>query len=374
MNDPIPFLDLKSQVHNLQKEIAPAMQRVLDSGKFVGGEEIEKFELEFANYLSSKYVVGVNSGTDALILGIRGLGLKTGDEVILPANTFIATAAGVIENGLKPVLVDIDENDYGINLDDLRKKINERTKAIIAVHLYGQPDKIFEIKQIIKQTNKKIYLIEDACQAHGSYYGNKRVGNFGIFSAFSFYPGKNLGAYGDGGAIVTNDSRLSKKYKMLRDHGQQKKYRHEILGINSRLDSLQAAILRVKLKHLDEWNEKRRENALFLTASLNSELPFIITPKEFEKRKSVYHVYVVRARERNKLLSFLASQNIGALIHYPIPLYRQKALSNFNYNPKDFPSTEKTSREIISLPMFPELTRDMMNRVVYNLGLFYGKK
>lgn len=284
----ILFVDLKSQYQSIKKEINSAIKKVILSSQFIQGEEVKKFEEEFANYLGTEYCIGVNSGTDALILGIRALEIENGSEIIVSANTFIATALGVSENSLKPVFVDIDEQDYGINLADLKRKINSRTKAIILVHLYGQPDKIDEVKEIIKKTGKKIYLIEDACQAHGAKYKGKRVGNFGIFSAFSFYPGKNLGAYGDGGAIVTNDKKLAEKIKLLREYGQKKKYYHESLGINSRLDSIQAAILRVKLKYLDKWNKKRQEHAFLYNKLIQENIPEIITPKFFLIEKAYF--------------------------------------------------------------------------------------
>ncbi|KKP29989.1 MAG: pyridoxal phosphate-dependent protein [Parcubacteria group bacterium GW2011_GWA2_31_28] len=367
----IPFTDLKSQYSHVKREVNTAIKRVINNAQFIGGLEVEKFEKEFARYLKVKYVIGINSGTDALIIGIRGLNLKTNDEVIVPANTFIATALAVSENGARPVFVDIDENDFGINLDDLKNKINEKTKAIILVHLYGQPDKIDEIKEIIKNTGRKIHIIEDACQAHGAIYKGKRVGNFGIFSAFSFYPTKNLGAYGDGGAIVTNDHKLAEKYRLLRQYGSDKKYFHKTFGVNSRLDTLQAAVLGVKLKYLDNWNKKRQAIANLYTKYLNKMVPEVNTPNEFSDRKSVFHIYLIRTKKRNKLANYLKKRGVLTLIHYPLPLHLQKAYDYLGYKYGDFPNTEKASEEILSLPMYEYMTEKQIQYVVKSIEEFY---
>ena len=367
----IPFTDLKSQYSHVKREVNTAIKRVINNAQFIGGLEVEKFEKEFARYLKVKYVIGINSGTDALIIGIRGLNLKTNDEVIVPANTFIATALAVSENGARPVFVDIDENDFGINLDDLKNKINEKTKAIILVHLYGQPDKIDEIKEIIKNTGRKIHIIEDACQAHGAIYKGKRVGNFGIFSAFSFYPTKNLGAYGDGGAIVTNDHKLAEKYRLLRQYGSDKKYFHKTFGVNSRLDTLQAAVLGVKLKYLDNWNKKRQAIANLYTKYLNKMVPEVNTPNEFSDRKSVFHIYLIRTKKRNKLANYLKKRGVLTLIHYPLPLHLQKAYDYLGYKYGDFPNTEKASEEILSLPMYEYMTKKQIKYVVKSIEEFY---
>lgn len=369
----IPFIGLKTHPGKIKKEINKAIKKVIDNAQFIQGKEVQKFEEEFASYLGMQHCITVNSGTDALILGIKALNLQPGDEIIVPANTFIATAFAVSENRLKPVFVDIDENDYGVDIDDLRKKINNKTKAIILVHLYGQPDKIDEAKDIIKKTKRKIYLIEDTSQAHGAEYKSEKVGNFGVFSAFSFYPTKNLGAYGDGGAIVTNDSKLAKKYKLYREYGQKKKYIYEALGRNSRLDTIQAAILRVKLKYLDEWNTKRRQIASYYTKFFNKEIPFIKTPKEFKERQSVFHLYVVRVRKRNGLLKYLNENGIQSLIHYPIPLHLQKVYKYLNYKKGDLPIAERISSKIISLPIFPEMKVDQIEFVVKKIRSFFEK-
>jgi dTDP-4-amino-4,6-dideoxygalactose transaminase len=237
----IPFIDLKAQYKSIKTEVDKTIANVFTRAQFIQGEEVADFEREFASYIGSGYCAGVNSGTDALILGVRALDLPPGDEVVVPVNTYMSTALGASENNLKPVFVDIDEGDFGISLSDLKKKITSRTKAVMVAHLYGQPDKIDEIRDIIKKTRRKIYLIEDACQAHGASYKGKRAGSFGVFAAFSFYPSKNLGAYGDGGAIVTDDRKLAEKHRLFREYGQRRRYFHETMGVNSRLDTIQAA-------------------------------------------------------------------------------------------------------------------------------------
>lgn len=369
----VPFVDLKSQYLTIKKDVDAAIQNVIDNTRFIQGEEVALFEKEFSQYLNARHCLGLNSGTDALILGIRALNFTSDDEIIIPVNTFIATAIGATQNGLKPVFVDCDQSDFGINLSDLKRKINSRTKAIIIVHLYGQPDKIREVKKIISNSGKKISLIEDACQAHGAIYNNKKVGNYGIFAAFSFYPGKNLGAYGDAGAIVTNNNKLAAKFKLLREYGQKKKYYHHLLGINSRLDSIQAAVLRTKLKYLDNWN-KQRKNAAKTYYQLLSEIsPQLKLPDEFPDRQHVYHLYVVLARKRNQLLQFLHNQRIQAQIHYPHPLHLQKAFSYLKYKSGDFPNAEKISKQIISLPLFPEINPMQQKYIKDKINEFYEK-
>lgn len=367
----VPFVDLKAQYNKYKSELDQAVKRVLFSAIFIDGEEVSKFEVEFSRYLRVKYCVGVNSGTDALILGIKALGIEPNSEVIIQANTYIASALAASENSLKPVFVEMDESDFGINLDDLKRKINGRTKAIIITHLYGLPDKISEICEIVKKIGKDIYIIEDACQAHGAVYQNKRVGGFGVFAAFSFYPSKNLGAYGDGGAIVTNDQKLSNKYRLYREYGQEKKYYHKTIGVNSRLDSLQAAILRTKLKYLDQWNTQRAKFAKIYTQLLNKGIPSIITPKVFKERESIYHVYCIRVENRNRLQNYLRENEIISQIHYPLPLHLQEAYKNLGYKKGDFPISEKVTSEILSLPMYPELTKGQIEKVVEKIKEFF---
>ncbi len=369
----IPFIDFKTQYKSLKKDIEKAVADVMSDAHFIQGPQVSLFEKEFAKYLNVRYCISVNSGTDALILGMRALDLPVGSEVIVPVNTFIATALGASENDLKPVFVDIDPDDYGMDLVDLKKKISAKTKVIVVVHLYGQPDKIDEIKKIIKETGRTIYLVEDACQAHGALYKGKKVGTFGIFSAFSFYPGKNLGAYGDGGAIVTDDPNINTSCRTLCQYGQKKKYFHESVGVNSRLDTLQAAFLRVKLPHLNNWNEKRRTWAAYYTKKLNVALPTIKTPSLFANRVSACHLYVIEVAKRDGLLEYLKKQGIIALIHYPIPLHLQKAYISLGYKKGDFPFAEAIASRIISLPLHPDLTRQHVDFVVSSIKKFYER-
>lgn len=366
----VPFIDLGAQYKSIKKEIDAGVKQVFQEGKFILGNRVDEFEKKFARYLDVKYCVTVNSGTDALILGTKALNIPSGNEILIPTYTFVATALTATYNGLRPVFVDIDEKDYGINIIDLKRKITSRTSAIILVHLYGQPDKIAEVKEIIKKTGKKIFLIEDAAQAHGAMYKNKKVGTFGIFSIFSFYPTKNLGAYGDGGAIVTNDYALTKRFRLLREYGQKKKYYYEFLSINSRFDALQAAILLVKLKYLDSWNKKRQILASFYSRLLNPISSVVKTPDIFSDRKSVFHLYTIRVKRRNQLKQFLKKNRIDTLIHYPIPLHLQKAFKFLKYKESDFPVAEKISKEILSLPIYPELTKQQIKYIVKTIKKF----
>ncbi len=365
----IPFVDLKTQYYAIEPEITAAMKRVFEKGQFIGGEEVEKFEDEFARYTGSKHCIALNSGTDALILGMKALNLEPGSEVIIPANTFFATALAATENGLKPVFVDASP-DYGMDTVDLKKKITDRTRAVIPVHLYGQPDDLDAVERVIN--GKNILLVEDAAQAHGSEYNGKKAGSRGVFGVYSFYPGKNLGAYGDGGAIVTQDDKLADQYRLLREYGSRKKYYHEILGRNTRLDTMQGAILRVKLGHLDEWNAKRRKIAAFYDNALGNLAPHVITPVTHDNRTHMYHVYVVRAQKREELQHYLASKGITTLIHYPYPLHLQTAFSYLGYKQGDLPIAEKLAGEILSLPMYPELTEEMAAYVAAAVKEFYS--
>ena len=367
----VPFIDLKAQYKSIKKEVYTSVNQVLQDGKFILGERVNDFEKKFAKYLGAKYCVTVNSGTDALILGTKALNIPSGNEILIPTYTFVATALAATNNGLRPVFVDINEKDFGINIDDLKRKINSRTSAIILVHLYGQPDKIAEVKEIIKKTGKKIFLIEDAAQAHGAMYKNKKVGTFSVFSIFSFYPTKNLGAYGDGGAIVTNDRALATRYRLLREYGQKKKYYYEFLSINSRFDALQAAILLVKLKYLDSWNKKRQYLAALYSGLLNPLSAEVKTPNIFFERKSVFHLYTIRAKRRNQLKQFLSQKGIETLIHYPIPLHLQKAFRFLQYKKGDLPIAEKITKQVLSLPIYPELTKQQIKYTVKNIKKFY---
>jgi len=356
----IPLVDLQSQYQKIGPELKEKILQIMERGDFVLGEDLKLFEKEFADYCQANYAIGVGSGTEALHLSLLALGIKEGDEVITSANTFAATVAAVYWTGAKPVLVDISPQNYNINLSLLEKAITSKTKAIIPVHLYGQPVDMDKLKEICKVHN--LLIIEDACQAHGAKYKNHRVGSLGDIAAFSFYPGKNLGAAGEGGIITTNNKDWADKIIMLRNHGQKQKYLHEIKGFNSRLDNLQAVILRVKLKHLDEWNELRNKWAALYTKLLNE--TSLTTPKAEDWVYHVFHIYGALCKKRDALINYLKEKEIGAGIHYPIPIHLLDAFQDLGYKEGDFPITEKFAKEIISLPIFPELNEEKINYVV----------
>ena len=360
----ISFVDLKRQYISIKDEIDPAIKKVIDNASFILGKDVEDFEKNFASYCQTKYCVGVSSGTDALHLALRALNIGSGDEVIVPANTFIATALGVSYTGATPVLVDCNTHDYNIDVAKIEGAITARTKAIMPVHLYGQPADMSPILDIAKKHN--LNVVEDACQAHGAEYIGKKCGSLGTIGCFSFFPGKNLGAYGDGGAVTTNDPEIDEKIRLLRDYGQKKKYHHELKGFNNRLDAMQAAILNTKLRHLDKWNNQRRKNAkLYNELLANAER--IITPVEREDTKHVYHLYVIRSKIRGRLAEHLQSKGISVGIHYPIPIHMQKAYLDVGYEKGSFPVTEEYSGTILSLPMFAELNEEEIKYIVQNI-------
>lgn len=357
----VPFLNLKVQYESIQDEIAAGLQEVLENTAFAGGPFVEKFEKEFASFCQTKSAVGVGSGTEALWLALQTLEVGDGDEVITTPNTFIATAEAITFSGAQPVFVDIDEQTYNMNPDYLESAITNKTKAVIPVHLYGQSADMDTIMEISK--SKDLFVIEDACQAHGARYKGKQVGSIGDAACFSFYPGKNLGAYGEAGAVVTDNLELANTMKMLRDHGQEKKYHHTLIGWNARMDGFQGAVLSVKLKYLDEWNKSRRENAKYYNELL-AKVYDIIVPTEADYATHIYHVYAVRTRNREALMAALAENEISCGIHYPIPLHLQPAYSSLGYNKGDFPVAEKCCEQLVSLPMFPELTSEQIEYVV----------
>lgn len=347
----IPVSDLIRQYKTIKKEIDKALHNTLDGGWFVLGPRVEKFEEEFAHYCGTKYAIGVGSGTEALHVSLLACGIKEGDEVITVPNTAVPTVCAITLAGATPVFVDIDKNNFNMDPSQLIKKINKRTKAIIPVHLYGNPADMNSITKIAR--GKNLFIIEDACQAHGAEYKNKKVGSFGNLGCFSFYPSKNLGCYGDGGIITTDDKVLAQKAVLLRNYGQKIRYHHDIKGLNSRLDEIQAAILSVKLKYLDLWNNKRRKlakiyNELFAGSN-------IVTPLEITGTKHVYHLYVIRTKNRNGLQEYLKQNHIQTNIHYPIPVHLQKAYKGLELGKGSFPVTEKYASEILTLPLFPEL-------------------
>lgn len=354
----IPYLDLKAQYESIKKEIDEAILKTLNNSAFVLGPEVEALEKEFAEFCDAKYAVAVNSGTAALHLILLSLGIKQGDEIITVPTTFIATIEAISHCGATPVFCDIKENTFNIDEDLIEKKITPKTKAIIPVHLYGNPCNMDKINEIAKKYN--LFVIEDSCQAHGAEFKNKKVGSFGDAAAFSFYPGKNLGAYGEGGIITTNNSEIAEKCKLYRAHGESPKNFHSLIGYNYRLEGMQGAILRVKLKYLSQWNEQRRKNSAIYSLLLKD---VVATPTNSEFSKSVFHIYAIRHKDRNKLREFLQSKGIATGIHYENPIHFQKAYSFLNHKEGDFPIAEKATKEILSLPMYPELTLEQIEYV-----------
>jgi dTDP-4-amino-4,6-dideoxygalactose transaminase len=416
----IPFLDLKTPHRELEEELVAVFRECLRSASFVGGSQVQGFEEEFAQFCETKHCVAVDSGTDALRFALIAAGIGPGAEVITVPNTFIATTEAISQTGASIAFVDIDERTYNMDVNRLEDYLKMRCKvrgsrltsslqpstsnlqpptsnlkpqpkAVLPVHLYGQPADMDSITEIANRYG--LMVIEDACQAHGALYYSKKeekwkkAGSMGLAAAFSFYPGKNLGACGEGGAVTTNDDTIAQKVRMLRDHGQAQKYYHEFEGYNGRLDAIQTGILRVKLKHLSEWNEKRRNNASLYTQHLNTATPqyrgtaalrtrhstlnTVITPYEPEWAKAVYHLYIIRTKKRDELQKYLSDNGISTGLHYPIPLHLQKAYANNGFKQGDFSVTEKVASEILSLPMFPNLTEEQIEYVVDKIKHFY---
>ncbi len=364
----INFLDLKAQYFSIKSEIDKAIQNVIEDTAFVKGKYVEEFEKNFAKAIGVKHCVGVGNGTDAITIALKSLGIGINDEVITAANSFVATSEAITNAGAKVSFVDCHPETYTIDTSKIEEKITTDTKAIIPVHLYGQPAEMDEILAIAKKHN--LFVVEDCAQAHLAEYKGKRVGSFGNISTFSFYPGKNLGAYGDAGAIVTNDDDLSKKSKMIANHGRIAKYDHEFEGHNSRMDGIQGAVLNVKLKYLEEWTKARR-NVAHKYNELFKNNNNIITPFEADYKKAVYHLYVIRTEKRDKLQAFLKENNIASGIHYPIALPNLTAYKYLNYSQNDFPIATKYQNEILSLPVYPEMTNEMIEYVVKTINKFY---
>lgn len=356
---PVPFLDLKAQYSSIKTEVDPAMQAVLDSCAFALGPAVEAFEKNFASYCGAKHCIGVANGTTALELILMARGIGRGDEVITVANSFFASAEAISLAGATPVLVDCNESDALIDVSKIEAGITPKTKAIIPVHLYGQCADMDAVKKIAEK--HKLLVIEDACQAHGSGYKGKRAGSMGHAAAFSFYPGKNLGAYGEGGAVTTDDDALAKNIRMLRDHGMAEKYKHAVVGRNERLDGIQGAVLGVKLKHLETWNEARRSHAA-LYFSLLQDNPKIGLFQTHEDRVHNYHLFVVRVKNRDAVQQKLKDKGIATGIHYPIPIHMQEAYAG-KWKKGDFPVAETIAPELLSLPMFAELTDGQIREV-----------
>lgn len=365
---PVPFLDLQAQYRSIEAEIQTAIGGVLSKSAYVLGPAVAEFETDFAAYCAAQHCIGVNNGTNALLLAIRALGIGSGDEVITAANTFIATAAAIAHAGAKPVLVDVEPHGRNLDPNRLEAAITPKTKLIVPVHLYGRCADMEPILQIAER--RHIPVLEDAAQAHGSTYRGRKAGSIGRMAAFSFYPGKNLGAYGEGGAVTTDDPDLARAVRMLRDHGSEKKYYHEMLGYNARLEGLQGAVLGVKLRHLDKWNAARNRAARSYHAQLAGtpvRLPEI-NPDYFH----VFHLFVIETERRDELQQFLSGKQISTLMHYPVPVHLQKPFASLGYGPGTFPVTERLCREILSLPMYPELTDDQISIVAAAIREFFG--
>lgn len=395
----VPLLDLKPQYQSLKKELDDAILRVAESQHFILGPEVEKMEKEFCEYLDCKYAIGVSSGTDALLLALMAIDIQPGDEVIVPTYSFFATAGVVSRLNAIPVFTDIDPVTFNINPDDLKKKITSKTKAVIPVHLYGQSAEMESIMKIAKEKN--IVVIEDAAQAIGTQYkdvrmdsfGGKCVGTIGDIGCFSFFPSKNLGGYGDGGLVTTNNDDLAYMLRIKRVHGGEQKYYHKVIGGNFRIDALQAAVLRVKLPHLDKWSEKRRANAeyyneLFIKAGLSEgpgrikfdEKNKVLLPKAVYKNISglknyhIYNQYIIRAQNRDSLKKFLTENEIGNEIYYPVPFHLQECFANLNHKAGDFPEAENASNTSLAIPIYPELTKQQQEFVVQKIKEFTQSK
>jgi dTDP-4-amino-4,6-dideoxygalactose transaminase len=383
-NQQIPFLDLVTPHEEMEQELVDVFRTALHSAAFIGGSAVEKFERDFGAFCQAEHSIGVANGTDALRFALLAAGIESGDAVVTVPNTFIATAEAISQSGARPYFVDVDERTYNMEPAKLRKFLEKdcsrssagelvtkglglRVKAVIPVHLYGQMADMDAIMEIAAEFG--LLVIEDACQAHGAEYFSKRrnawlkAGSVGYAAAFSFYPAKNLGACGEAGAVTTNDERVAKTVRMLRDHGQAKKYYHDLEGYNGRLDAIQAGLLSVKLKNLPKWTSQRREVARRYN-ELFREVGAVVTPFEPEGSRAVYHLYVVRVEDRERLQADLACQNIGTGIHYPVPLHLQKAYVHLGYRAGDFPVAERLAPQIVSLPMFPQLGNEQIERVV----------
>lgn len=362
----VSFLDLKRQYNTIKGEIDQAVAGVLNSGWFILGPKVEEFEKVFASYIGVRHAIGVASGTEALQIALMALEIDQGHEVILPANSYPSVFA-ITATGAIPKLVDINLDTFNIDPNLIKAAISPKTKAIIPVHLYGQPAAIPEIVEIAKKHN--LFVIEDCAQAHGAKFDGQKVGAFGDIGCFSFYPTKNLGAYGDGGMITTNSDELAEKIKMLRMYGEKARYQSVVPGINSRLDELQAAILLVKLRRLDSWNRQRREQAaLYKELLKNTDL---VLPIESDGAFHVFHLFVVRSKQRDALQKFLAKNGVSTAIHYPTPIHLVPSFANLGYQKGDFPVAERASKEILSLPLYPELTWEEIEKVAETIKKFF---
>lgn len=363
----VPFTNLKIKDQKLSSNIEIRIKEIIKNSEFILGEDVKKFEEEFAKFCSAKYCVGVASGTDGLTISLKALGINCGDEIITAANSFISTALSISFNQATPVFADIDPKTYNIDTSEIEKKITKKTKALLPVCLYGHPINFIEIEKIAKKYKLKVII--DACQSHGATFNNKPLGKFADAVVFSFYPTKNLGGYGDSGAVVTNNKAVAQKIVTLRNIGRKKWHTHIIKGYNSRLDNIQAAVLRLKLKHLNKWNNLRREKA-HLYNKLLKDLP-VITPIEINNSQHVYYLYTIRTKKRDKLKNFLTKKGIDSAIYYPIPIHLQRAYAELNLKRGSLPQTEKAASEILSLPLYPEITKSQLHFVAKSIREFF---
>lgn len=364
----VPFVDLKAQLRPIREQVMSGIESVLDRTNFILGDDVSKLEISFAQYTGAQFAVGVSSGLDAIHLALRALGIGPGDEVLVPVNTFIATALGVTMTGATPIPVDINESDFLINPEKAEKAITPKTKAILPVHLYGRMVDVKPLAGLARKYN--LQVVEDAAQAHGAELNGQRAGSVGAMGCFSFYPGKNLGCYGDGGMVTTNDSKLKDTLLALRNYGSSVKYHHPVVGFNNRLDTIQAAVLNVKLPHLDEYNNARYRNAQkYGEALLN--VGDLKLPEIPVAGSHTFHLYVIRTQQRDALLEYLNKNGIQAGIHYPTPIHLHGAYKSLNYKKGDFPVGEKICDEILSLPMFPELSDEQIVYVADTVKSFF---
>jgi dTDP-4-amino-4,6-dideoxygalactose transaminase len=365
----VPFLDLKAQYRVIKEEVESGLQEVMANTAFASGPFVTKFEEEFANFCDTKYCVAVNSGTSALHTALLAHGIQLDDEVITVPNTFIATVWAITYCGAKPVFVDVEPDTWLINPDLIEQAITPKTKAIIPVHLYGQPVDMDPINEIAKKHN--LVVIEDAAQAHAATYKGKRVGSLGNTTCFSFYPGKNLGAYGEGGAVVTDDADIANHIRMLRDHGQTKKYYHDFVGYNYRMDGFQGAVLSIKLKYLQEWTDRRNDIARCYNEGLGGIDELKVSHVRYNT-VSAYHLYVIHTEKRDNLMQYLSEQGISAGFHYPIPIHLQKAYRHLNYKKGDFPFTEKNAKQCLSLPLYAEMSNEQIEVVISSIFKYFS--
>jgi dTDP-4-amino-4,6-dideoxygalactose transaminase len=383
----VPFVDLKTQYQSIKAEMDRAIGEILDSASFIMGKSVKEFESGFGRLHDATYCIGTSSGTDALHLALWGLGISRGEEVLLPVNTFFATAEAIVLSGAVPIFIDCDPISYNIDVEKLKEFVGENCRAddsgflinsltdsrvscIIPVHLYGQPADLDPVLGIAGKYHLKV--VEDACQAHLAEYRSRKVGSIGHAGAFSFYPGKNLGAYGEGGAVTTNDPDLFNKMWLIHDHGSREKYNHEVIGHNYRLEGIQAAVLNVKMRHIAKWTEMRRANAEVYRGLLQG-IDEVAAPAEAAHARHVYHLYVIRAKDRDELKKFLHEKGVETGLHYPIPLHLQKAFRDRGYGEGSFPVAERYAKEILSLPMYPELTGEQIVYVVEKIKEFYAR-